>query len=164
MRKALGRLIGAILPTALLRAMLPPVPAPPKRIDLAAIQERMMRMPNRMELPVSHLFAGGVYLRTVTIPAGVLVMGKRHRGETCNILLKGKLAVYVNETDPPAIITAPAVFSSPPLTKKFAYCIEEAMFINAFPTDETDPERIEAKVIIPETEYLEMKEAQQCLS
>lgn len=166
MRKALGRFLAAILPAALVRAIAPPVPVPdpPKRIDLAAIQARMMRMPNQVDIPVEHVFSGGIYLRSITIPAGTLVMGKRHRGETCNILLKGKLAVYVNETDPPRIITAPAVFSSPPLTKKFAYCIEEAIFINAHPTNETDPDKIEAKVIIPEREYLEMKEAQQCLS
>ena len=158
MKNALMKIIGSLWPTGRRPA------APSPGLNLSALEAHMKTMPGQIEIPVEHVFSGGIYLRSITIPAGALVMGKRHRGATCNILMKGKLAVYTTEHEPPTIIEAPRIFTSPPYAKKFAYCIEEAVFVNAFPTDETDPERIEARVIIPEREYLEMKEAQQCLS
>lgn len=137
-----------------------------KAIDLAAIQERMLQLDGQIEIPVNHIFSGGVYVRQIEIPAGALVMGKRHRRETCNMLLKGKLAVYVEEGKPPVTITGPMIFTSPPFTKKFAYCLEDAVFVNIIPTDKTDPEEIEAEVIIPEQEYLALIEMEEkkCLS
>lgn len=162
MKRALLKYVGALWPRWRRPAQAGPPPV--AKLNLAALEAHMRTMPDQVEIPVRHEFSAGIYLRTVTIPAGTLVMGKRHRCATCNILMKGKLALYVEENQPPKIIEAPCIFTSPPWAKKFAFCIEEAVFANAFPTDETDPDRIEAKVIIPETEYLEMKEAQQCLS
>lgn len=139
-----------------------PVPAPSpaveKAIDLAAIEARMKKLEVQIDLPVEHIFSAGVYMRSIKIPAGVLIMGKRHRGATCNILMSGKLALYVGEDQPPKIIEGPMIFTSPPMTKKFAYCIEEAVFANVIPTDETDPDKIEERVIIPEPEYLALIE------
>jgi hypothetical protein len=135
----------------------------PKKLDLAAIEARMFECENQIDIPVEHIFSGGVYIRQVTIPKGTLVMGKRHRFSTCNMLLKGTLAVYVEEGKPPMTITAPTVFTSEPFAKKFAYCIEDAVFVNVIPTDLTDPDEIEEKRIIPEQEYIALKGDESCL-
>lgn len=136
----------------------------PKSLDLAVIEAKMLTLENQVEIPLTHIFSAGVYIRQIEIPAGTLVMGKRHRHATCNILLKGILAVYVEEDKPPMVIEGPAIFTSPPYAKKFAFCQKDAIFINIIPTDKTDPEEIEAEWIIPEHEYLELKEAEKCLS
>jgi hypothetical protein len=137
---------------------------PVKPIDLAALEAHMLTMPNQVEIPTEHIFSGGVYIRQVTIPAGTIIMGMRHRYSTCNILLKGVLRVYVDPGEPPITITGPRIFTSPPNAKKFAYCQEEAVFINVIPTTETDPDEIERQFIIPEQEYLELQEAEKCHS
>lgn len=137
-----------------------------RKPSLAEVEAIMKQTPGQLEIPVSHIFSGGVYIRQIDIPAGAVVMGKRHRRETCNILLKGTLAVYVEEGKPPMNITGPAIFTSPPYAKKFALCREDAVFLNVIPTDETDPEKIEELTIIPEDEYLALqaKEETKCLS
>lgn len=122
-----------------------------------------MQCPDKIDIPVEHTFSGGVYIRQIMIPKGAVIMGKRHRKATCNMLLKGKLSVYVDETRPPEIIEAPAIFTSKPFAKKFALCLEEAIFANVLPTNLEDPEEIERVFIIPEKEYLELKEGEQCL-
>jgi hypothetical protein len=150
-----------------LRRPEPSAPAPAaKSIDLVGVEARMKQLDHQVDIPVEHIFSAGVYIRQVTIPAGTLVMGKRHRNATCNILLKGKLAVYFDETKSPVVIEGPAIFTSEPGAKKFAYCIEPAVFANVIPTDETDPDEIERRVIIPEHEYqaLKAEEEKKCLS
>jgi hypothetical protein len=138
-----------------------------KPIDLMDIESRMLAQ-TQVEIPTDHIFSGGVYIRQITVPAGTLIMGKRHRHETCNMLLKGTLLVYVDENLPPIPMTAPMIFTTPPGTKKFAYCQDEVVFINVLPTKETDIDEIERQFIIPETEYRDMieieKGAMKCLS
>jgi hypothetical protein len=140
-----------------------PTPEEAKDLNLMEIEQRMLQK-DQVDIPVTHTFSGGVYIRQVDIPAGVLVMGKRHRFETCNILLKGVLLVYIDENKPPIKITGPAMFTSAPGAKKFAYCQEDAVFINVIPTKLTDPDEIERQFIIPEQEYLEQKGDLKCLS
>ena len=135
----------------------------PIALDLMAIEAKMLAHPNQIEIPVEHIFSGGVYIRQIIIPKGTWIMGKRHRFESCNMLLKGKLAVYVEEGKPPMMIEGPMIFTSPPLAKKFAYCMEEAIFANVLPTDLTDPDEIEKVFIIPEQEYLALKGDESCL-
>ena len=125
----------------------------------------MTNLNNQIEIPVNHIFSGGVYIRQIKIPAGALVMGKRHRYETCNILLKGKLVMLSEEDKTPLEVSGPIVFSTLAGAKKFAYCLEDAVFLNILPTMETDPDKIEEIFIIPENEYLDgMKEETKCLS
>ncbi len=133
-------------------------------VDLARIESTMLTMEQQIDIPVEHIFSAGVYIRQIVIPAGTLIMGKRHRYECCNILLKGTLLVYVDEDKPPVPMSGPVIFTTPPGTKKFAYCKEEAVFLNIIPTKETDPDEIERQFIIPEQEYLALKEEPKCLS
>jgi hypothetical protein len=135
-----------------------------KGLDLAAIESAMLAIDSPVDVPVEHIFSGGVYIRQVTIPAGTMVMGKRHRYETCNMLLKGTMSVFVDENHPPVTMTVPMMFTTPPGTKKFAYCVDEVVFINIIPTNLTDPEEIEKEFIIPEQEYMALKEGTCLLS
>jgi len=134
------------------------------KLDLIKIESEMLTQKNRIEIPERHIFSGGVYIRQIAIPAGTLVMGKRHRYETCNVLVKGVLELFPEDGSDSVTITGPFVFTSPPGTKKFAFCKEAALFMNIIPTQETDPDEVEKQIIIPEQEYLEQKEALKCLS
>jgi hypothetical protein len=128
------------------------IPAP--KFELIDIEREMLKY-EQVDVPLYHHWSGGVYIREIRIPAGSYIMGKRHRYETCNILLKGTLLVYVDDGKPPVPMTGPVIFTTQPNAKKFAYCQEEAIFLNIIPTKETDPEEIERLFIIPEQEYQE---------
>jgi hypothetical protein len=115
--------------------------------------ENIMLEEKQYDIPVEHIFSGGVYIRQVFNPKGSLIMGKRHRHETCNILLSGELSIYMGKDIPVNKIKGPFLFTSKPNTKKFIYCHEDAIFITIHPTNETDLEKIEKEFIISEEEY-----------
>lgn len=132
-------------------------------LDVCDVEKWLMSMEG-LEIKPENIFSGGVYIRQITVPAGTLVVGKRHRHETCNILLKGEMSLYVGGGKPPVRIKAPFLFTSQPGVKKMAYCHTEVIFSNIHPTDKTDLDAIEEEFIIPEKEYrLEHKGDPLCL-
>lgn len=106
----------------------------------------------KIDLQYEHFFAPGVYGRVMHAPAGTVVIGKAHRTEHLCVLLKGRMKV-TNSDGIVKEISAPLVFTVPGGSKKAAFVIEDASFMNIHPTDTTDIEQIEQKVIIPEQEY-----------
>jgi hypothetical protein len=102
--------------------------------------EAMMLAAPQIDCPVAHHFGHGIYLREVFLPAGTYIMGHAHRHEHMNIMLKGKMAVIVNgETK---VIEGPYIFTGQP-GRKFAYIIEDTVFVNAYATEETDVDKLE---------------------
>lgn len=116
-------------------------------------EEEFSKLPQE-ELEIVHTFSGGVYIREMHIPKGIFILGKRHRHETCNILLKGTLSVYLGDGKPVVKVTGPLVMTSDPMVRKIAYCHKDTVFLNIHPTQETDIGKIEDEFIITEQEYL----------
>ena len=123
-----------------------------KQLSLEKIENNMLKH-EQVDIPLEHTFSGGIYIRQIFIPKGTIIMGKRHRYETCNILVSGELSIYMGEGVPMNRIKGPLLFTSKPYTKKLAYCHEDAIFMNIHPTKETDLEKLEKQFIIPEEEY-----------
>lgn len=126
--------------------------------------EAEMRKCPQTELVVNHTFSGGVYIREMQIPKGIFIIGKRHRHETCNILLKGTLSVYLGPGRPVNKITGPLIMTSEAATRKIAYCHDDAVFLNIHPATETDIEKLESQFVMDEDEYLTMKGEISCLT
>jgi hypothetical protein len=122
-----------------------------------------MKKGEQIELDVNHIFSGGVYIRELSIPRGVIIVGKVHRHETCNVLLKGTLSVFLGSGKPVQKITGPLMMTSEPMTRKIAYCHDDAIFMNIHPTTETNIEKIEAEFIVPESEVEKITRRQLCL-
>lgn len=109
------------------------------RTSLDQIEAMMLAAP-QIDCPVQHHFGPGIYMREAFLPAGTYIMGHAHKDEHMNIMLKGKMAVIVNgETK---VIEGPYIFTGQP-GRKFAYIIEDTVFLNAYATDETDVEKLE---------------------
>jgi hypothetical protein len=123
-----------------------------KEPSLTDLEKEMLKHP-QVEYNLMHNFADGVYVRELLIPKDTWIMGKRHRYETCNILLKGKLSIYMGKGVAAKVIEAPLIFNSKPGTKKFAYAHEDTIFLNIHPTTETDVDKIEHEFIISEEEF-----------
>jgi len=102
---------------------------------------------------VEHFFSPGIYVRKLFIPAGRLIIGKRHRHETMNMVMLGHLSVYMGPEQGVIHLRPPAIFTSPPMTKKMGYAHEDTVFVNVHPTDERDLDRIEEEFIITEEDY-----------
>lgn len=91
---------------------------------------KVMDLP-QADCPVAHYFSPGLYIREVTFPAGIFVIGHKQRYEQLNIFLRGKIAMFspdgkVNE------ITAPMTFIAP-AGAKMGYVMETAVWQNVYP-------------------------------
>jgi len=137
------------------------------QLQLDNLAKEMARY-DQVDCPVKHNFAPGIYVRELFIPEDTFIMGKRHRHETCNILLKGEMSLYMGPNIPAKKIFEPLIFNSKPFVKKLAYTHTDCIFLNIHPTDKKDLEKIEDEFIITDAEYKELtmlqnKEVQKCL-
>ena len=122
------------------------------QLTILDLQEKVGQM-EQVSCPVEHLFAKGLYCRTIYLPAGSFVIGKRHKEETLNILLQGKLSVYKGENEEPETIEAPQLFVTQPNVKKVVFAHTGVLFANVHATEQTDVYEIEKEVILPDDEY-----------
>lgn len=121
-------------------------------VDIYEIEKKLAEL-EQLEMEPEHIFAGGVYIRQLKLEKGSLVIGKRHRHASCNILMEGELSLFVGGGKPPVKISGPLIFESEPNVKKMVYCHTDVVFMNVHPTDKTDIDEIESEFIIPEEEY-----------
>ncbi len=128
------------------------------RGKVLALQASMEALPAERQLDIGamtrHYFADGAYAREMTIPAGVVVVGKIHKTAHICIVSKGVVDV-LDESGEVRRIVAPATFVSPPGTKRAAFAVEETVWTVFHPTHETDLERIERAFIAQDFEELE---------
>ena len=122
-------------------------------LDLVAIENRMKEL-KTIEIEPEHIFAGGVYIRQIKIPKGTLIVGKRHRNATCNILMSGEMVLYVGNGEPPVKLRGPFLFESGKHVKKLFYCTEESVFMTVHPSEPAAVEDLEDRFIIPEEDFL----------
>ena len=92
--------------------------------------------------PVRDMFAPGVYLRELTLPANAVAVGAIHKTEHFSIISKGSIRV---ETDEGLVqFDAPHTFISKPGAKRAVYALTETIWttVHANPTDTQDLEEI----------------------
>lgn len=116
----------------------------PARARLAALREAVADFP-QVGLETLHHLIGGVYVREVRHPAGVLVVGKEHRKEHLFLLAQGRLSV--SGGDEAREIEGPAIFRCEAGSRKAAYALTDCVIYTVHRTDNTEPEAIEAELI-----------------
>jgi len=123
-----------------------------------AVQE-FSKLP-QTECPVTHRFAPGVYLREIAMPAGTVVIGKIHRTEHFNVLIRGACLI-VHDDGSREELRAPMSFVSKAGVQKVLYILEDMIWQTIHPTMETDLARLEAELIQPYEPALDSLELQQ---
>jgi len=126
------------------------MPLPPPGPMLGAIcqlQKAMLEMP-QADLETKHHFGPGVYARELIVPAGSLIIGKTHSKEHLIIVANGDMTIVTEHGR--QRVCGPAVFTSPAGVKRAGYAHEDTTVITIHPTNETDVDKIEAEVIIPD--------------
>lgn len=116
------------------------IQATEKEITIDNIESEMLTM-EQAYCPVIHRFSPGLYIRELHMKAGIFAVGHYQKTEHFNLFLKGKvLSKDINGEDIELI--APMTFTSPP-GRKFGYVLEDVVWLNVYPTDETDIETLE---------------------
>jgi quercetin dioxygenase-like cupin family protein len=125
------------------------------RDAVVAVEQQVKQLP-QVALPLEHGFAPGVYARKLFIPKGTVLTGKIHKYAHWNIVLQGHIEVMTERGV--QHIRAPAMFVSPPGTKRAGFAHEDTVWVTMHPTNETDPETIERDVVVDTFEEYERLE------
>lgn len=131
-------------------------------------EDRLREIPGAVEgdselCPLKHEFPPGLYVRTITIPAGTVLTGRLHRHAHPNFLHRG-IVEMATEHGGIERIEGPKFMISKGLTKRALVAVTEVEWttIHANPNNLRDPAEIAGDVIIDDlTDY--KKEAQPCL-
>lgn len=107
---------------------------------VADLEKEMLEMP-QADCPVAHHFGPGIYIREVTLPAGIFAVGHAQRYEHLNIMLTGKVAIV--DGDQVRVLEAPLIFTGKP-GRKVGYVLETCVWQNVYATNETDIDTLEA--------------------
>jgi quercetin dioxygenase-like cupin family protein len=117
---------------------------PEVRQNVTEFAECLLQYPQE-ELPVQHEFLDGVYMRTVFMKAGLIVVGKIHKQEHVAIISKGSATVL---TENGVIeITAPYIFKSPPGARRALVIHEDMVWTTVHRSEHTDLEQLEEQLI-----------------
>lgn len=117
----------------------------PMEIRYDVIERGMLALP-QVPTPTTHHFGPGLYTRQMFATAGTIVLGKEHRHDCMNIMLRGK-CVLIDTDGSTRELTAPQMFVSPP-GRKLAYVVEDMAWVNIWATDQTDIEALERDLFV----------------
>jgi hypothetical protein len=126
----------------------------PTREDIETVALTLMSAP-QVAMPVKHLFAAGVYVREIFMPAETFVIGFEHKTEHFNVVLSGKARVLSEGVVKD--IGAGEVFVSGAGAQKVLLIMEDMRFltIHANPADATDVDELEASLVVKSEAYLQ---------
>jgi len=113
-------------------------------------------------MPLKHFFSDGIYTRQITIPAGIMCVGKIHKHEYPSFLLKGRVTVYTEQSGSEEII-APRLMISPAGTKRAVFAHEDTVWVTIHRTDQVDLDEIEKEIITPDYTELDAAERKELI-
>jgi hypothetical protein len=114
------------------------------RADVTEFAEALKSLPQE-ELPVQHDFLDGVYMRTVVMRAGLIVVGKIHKQEHVAIISKGRATVLTEHGV--VEIKAPFIFKSPPGARRALRIHEDMVWTTVHRSDHKDLASLEDQLI-----------------
>lgn len=122
---------------------------------LFTIEDVFKQMP-QTEIPTRHCFGNNVYVREMTAPKGVIIIGKMHKYAQVNIVVKGDISVLTE--DGWKRLKAGDMFESPAGIKRAGFTHEETVWTTICGTEETDVDKAEDELTIGSyQEFLEYK-------
>jgi hypothetical protein len=111
----------------------------PTRARVQAIEDDLAKHP-QVHCPVRHMFARGMYIREMTIPAGTLATGAVHKTDHLTMIVKGRVTIISEDGE--REYTAPATLISRAGSKKAALAHEDTVLITMHKTFETDVNKL----------------------
>ena len=101
------------------------------------------------ELPLTHIFTDGIYIRQAFAPAGSMFTTVHHNTEHPFILISGTTDVISNEEA--SSITGPFMGVTKKGTRRVVYAVTDAVYmtVHANPDNLTDPDEIIRRITVP---------------
>ena len=118
---------------------------PDRRLD--SLQSLIERLP-QIELPLTHRFTPGMYIRTIQMPRGAIVVSKIHRTQHPFVITKGRCSVWDAQNGVQQLC-AGHIGITMPGTRRILYIHEDTEWTTFHATDKTTPEDVEAAIIEP---------------
>jgi len=120
------------------------------RQDIVDFEMLLRSHPQAQEgdsMPLEHYFTNGIYVRQITIPKGTILVGKIHKHEHPNFLLKGTVQVATEEGV--KTLEAPCFMISPSGTKRAVTALTEVVWttIHHNPSNTQDLVKLEDEII-----------------
>lgn len=118
---------------------------------VAAAQRAIMASGQAVMPEAVHTFGPGVYIRGLPMPAGLGIIGRRHKTAHVLQLLRG--TVLIDNGDGPQEFTAtdrPVDFQTAPGTKRAVIALTDAYLQTIHLTPTTDLAALEAELLEPE--------------
>jgi len=106
--------------------------------------------------PVANQFSEGVYARTIFMPKGAMVVGKKHKTRHFNFIMTGEAWLWMDGHK--SYIKAPYLLESFEGVRKVLHIVEDMHWTTIHPTDSTDIAEIEADIIKEEDEVAVLKD------
>jgi len=111
--------------------------------NLQKFKEHIDTSDDAIELEAQHWRGDGVYVRTMTVPAGFGFIGKTHDTNHVFVVVSGKISI-TDEYGENTIYHAPYVMESLKGTQRTIAALEDSILLNAHGADESlDNEEIE---------------------
>jgi hypothetical protein len=102
-----------------------------------------------VEMPVAHTRTPGLYVRTISMPAGTVLTSKIHRTEHPFVVHAGTAEVFIDGVGA-QVISAPYVGVTKPGTRRVLRILEDCVWSTFHPcSDDETLEDIEARIIEP---------------
>lgn len=106
--------------------------------------------------PVNHYFGPGIYIREVSMGAGIFAIGHKQTKEHVNIMLKGRV-LMLNEDGSTADLVAPLMFTGKP-GRKMGYILEDVVWQNIYATEERDVQVLESMFLDKSPAWQELED------
>ena len=103
--------------------------------------------------PLDHVFVDGAYIRTITIPADIIMTSKIHKITHPYFIMKGEVDVLTEHGM--QRISAPYQGITKAGTKRVLRTYSEVTWVTVHVTDETDLNKIEKQIIAESYDDLE---------
>ena len=103
---------------------------------------------NSEELPLTHSFSDGIYVREIFIKKGMFAIGKIHKLNHTFFLMKGKLLLCTEKGV--SEIEAPFYGNAEAGTKRVVVALEDVVFVNVHPNPNniTEIEKLEENFVV----------------
>lgn len=129
----------------------------PSRKSVERLEAHLLQLPE-VEIKTEHRFAPGIYIRQVTIPAGVVATGAACKIEHLSVMVRGRMRALADGAM--RDIDGYHEWIAPAGVKRVGVALEETVWFTVYPNpgDERDLDVLEAR-LFEQAEMLQRRRA-----
>jgi quercetin dioxygenase-like cupin family protein len=116
----------------------------PDKEQIGRLQEEVSKLPQTEPL-TEHYFSNGMYCRKMTMPTGMLLVGKAHKQDHFFLITKGEVVAWTENGM--KNLCAGDIIESKIGTKRVIYAITDSIVTNVHKSDKTDLDELEAELV-----------------